>query len=109
MDTRGDNTGGRARVPHLPTIALQSRRQVAYFLIPCVWTVYEMAGPVLPDGFDVAASLVLTVAAAAFRVGLDVAASLMPAVAVATLHFLALNVELIVLAQKTSIFYKGQG
>ena len=48
--------------------------------MPCVWTVYEMAGPVLLDGFDVAASLVLTVAAA-FRVGLDVAASLKPAVA----------------------------
>ena len=42
-----------------------------------------MAGPVLPDGFDVAASLVLTVAAAAFRVAPDVAASLMPAVAAA--------------------------
>ena len=40
-----------------------------------------MAGPVLPDGFHVAASLVLTVAAAAFRVGLDVAASLKPALA----------------------------
>ena len=40
-----------------------------------------MAGPV-PHGFDVAASLVLTVAAAAF-LGLDVAASLMPAVAAA--------------------------
>ena len=52
-------------------------------LVPCVWTVYEIAGPVLPDGFDVAASLVLTVAAAVFRVHLDVAASLMPAVAAA--------------------------
>ena len=41
-----------------------------------------MAGPVLPDGFDVAASLVLTVAAAAF-LGLDVAASLIHAVAAA--------------------------
>ena len=47
-----------------------------------LWTVYEMAGPVPPDGFDVAASLVLTVSAAAF-LGLDVAASLMPAVAAA--------------------------
>ena len=52
-------------------------------LVPCVWTVYEIAGPVLPDGFDVAASLVLTVAAAVFRVHLDVAASPMPAVAAA--------------------------
>ena len=59
-------------------LSLYSRRQVAYILMPCVWTVYEMAGPELPDVFDVAASLVLTVAAAAFRV---VAASLKPAVA----------------------------
>ena len=48
-----------------------------------VWAVYEMASPVLPDGCDVAASLVLTVAAAAIRGGPDVAASLMPAVAAA--------------------------
>ena len=40
-----------------------------------------MASPVLPDGFDVAASIVLTVAAAAIRIGLDVAASLTPPVA----------------------------
>ena len=33
-----------------------------------LWTVCEMAGPVLPDGFDVAASQVLTVEAAAFQV-----------------------------------------
>ena len=45
------------------------------------WTVYEMAGSVHPDGFDVAVSLVLTVVAAAIRVGLDVAASLKLAVA----------------------------
>ena len=42
-----------------------------------------MAVSVHPDGFDVAVSLVLTVAAAAIRFGLDVAASLMPAVAAA--------------------------
>ena len=52
-------------------------------LVPSVWTVYEIACPVLPDGFDVAASLVLTVAAAVFRVHLDVAASPMPAFAAA--------------------------
>ena len=40
-----------------------------------------MASPVLPDGFNVAASMVLTVAAAAIRVGLDVASSLTPPVA----------------------------
>ena len=70
----------RYRLPHPPTIALLpptgSEGRDAF------WTVYEMAGPVLPDGFDVAASLVvLTVEAAAFRIGLDVAASLKPAVA----------------------------
>ena len=73
--------GGESGYPLPPTIALRSRRQVAYILIPCGqctrWLVLY-----LQTGFDVAASLVLTVAAAAF-LGLDVAASLMPAVAAA--------------------------
>ena len=30
---RGDNTGGRARVPHLPTITFVSRRRVLYFVM----------------------------------------------------------------------------
>ena len=68
---RGENTGFRDRLPHPPTIALLpltgSVRRGA------LWTVYEMAGPVLPNGFDVAA----------FRIGLDVAASLTPAVVAA--------------------------
>ena len=56
---------------------------------------YEMAGSVHPDGFDVAlrfalpqdvaVSMVLTVETAAIRIGLDVAASLMPAVAAAAI------------------------
>ena len=42
-----------------------------------------MAGPVLPDGFDVAASFGLAVAAEAPSVCVDVAASLLPTVAAA--------------------------
>ena len=41
----------------------------------CGWTVYEMAGPVLPDGFDVAASLMPAVAAEAISERKGVAAS----------------------------------
>ena len=48
-----------------------------------LWTVFEMAGPVLPDGCDVAASFGLAVAAAALSVCVDVAASLLPTVAAA--------------------------
>ena len=44
---------------------------------------FEMAGPVLPDGCDVAESFGLAVAAAALSVCVDVAASLLPTVAAA--------------------------
>ena len=76
---RGENTGGCDRLPHPPTIALLP--PTGSERCDALWTVCEMAGAVLPDGFDVAASLVLTVEAAAFRIGLDVSASLKPAVA----------------------------
>ena len=48
-----------------------------------LWTVFEMAGPVLPDECDDAASFGLCVAAAALSVCVDVAASLLPTVAAA--------------------------
>ena len=36
---RGDNTGERARVPHLPTITFVSRRRVVlYFVMNNLWT-----------------------------------------------------------------------
>ena len=47
---------GRGCVHLPPTIAFWARGLVPKFVTDVVWTVYEVAGPVLPDGCDVAAS-----------------------------------------------------
>ena len=40
-----------------PIMTCWSRRQVACIVMPCGMTVHEMADPILPDGYEVAASL----------------------------------------------------
>ena len=64
----GDNTGRRDCVPPPPTIAFCPRRQVPKFVTDVMWTVYELAGPVLPDGATLRRHLLRAVAAAVFLV-----------------------------------------
>ena len=50
-----DGTGVRDCLPLPPTIACRSRRLVVNIVSFVLWTMYKMAGPVLPDEYDVAA------------------------------------------------------
>ena len=53
---RGDNTGGRDRLPPPPTITSSPADRFRTSCCLLLWTVYEIAGSFHPDGYDIVAS-----------------------------------------------------